>query len=132
MKNNGKEVNVICTLENDTLKITIPDDNNNNLKFPSTDIYKVAKFLVSEYEGTKKEAILVLNDCISEVVAKHLPESIKNIIVYNAVLKSIPDEIKDFVDVGRIVRHAISDEQKELLVKAKLRQSKLLILPPNN
>ena len=125
MKYNGKEVEVTCTLKNDTIEIIIIVDN---LKFPFYDINKAAEFLVSEYGGTKEEALLALNNCISGVVAKHLPESIKNIIVHNAVHTSISDELKDFVNVNRIVQYAISDEQKELIVEAKLRQSRLMIM----
>ncbi len=125
MKYNGKEIEVTCSVKNDTINITITDDDN--LKFPFTDINKAAEFLVSEYGGTKEEALLALNNCISGVVVKQLPESIKNIIVRNAVHKSISDELKDFVDVNRI-HSAISDEQKELIVEAKLRQSRLMIM----
>lgn len=127
MNYNGKEIEVTCTLENDTIKITIPHPNY-NLKFPFNNINTAAEFLVSKYGGTKEEALMALNNCISRFVAKHLPESIKNIIVRNAVHNSISDELKGLVNVNRIVHYAISDEQKELIVEAKLRQSKLLII----
>lgn len=128
MKYNGKEVKVTCTLENDTIKITIPDPDYSKLKFPFNNISRAAEFLVTEYGGIKEEALMTLNNYISGVVAKHLPKSIKNIIVRNAVHNSISDELKGFVNVDRIVDYAISDEQKELIVEAKLRQSKLLII----
>ena len=125
MKYNGKEVKVICTLQNDTINIIIIDSYN--LKFPFNDINEAAEFLVTEYGGTKEEALIaLLNNCISGVVAKHLPESIKNIIVRNKIRQSIPDELKDFVDADRIVHSAISDELKDLIVEAKLRLSKLM------
>jgi len=125
MKYNGKEIEVTCTLKNDTIKIAIIDDN---LKFPFDDINTAAEFLVTEYGGTKEEALIALNNYISGVVAKHLPESIKNIIVRNAVHQWIPDELRDFVNVDRIVHYAISDELKDLIVEGQLRQSKLLIM----
>lgn len=124
MKYNGKEIEVICIVNNDTIKITIID----GLKFPFNNISEAAKFLVSEYGGTKEEAVLALNNCITGVVAKCLPESIKNIIVCNAIHQLISNELKDFVDVNRMVQYAISDEQKESIVEAKLRQLKLLII----
>ena len=55
MNYNEKEVKV--TLKNDTIKIAI---SNGNFKFPFTDVYKAAKFLATEFGGTKKEAAFVL------------------------------------------------------------------------
>jgi len=63
MKYNGKEIEVTCTLKNDTIKITIID---NNLKFPFTDINKAAEHLVSEYGGTKEEAVLALKNLLQD------------------------------------------------------------------
>jgi hypothetical protein len=63
MNYNGKEIEVTCTLENDTPKITIIDDN---LKFPFTNINKAAEFLVTEYGGIKEEAVLALKNLLQD------------------------------------------------------------------
>ena len=125
MNYNGKEIKITCTLQNDIIEIAITEGY---LTWLFNNINKAAKFLVSEYGGTKEEALMAVNNCIAGVVAKHLPESIKNIIARNVVYNSISDEIKDFVDVDRMVPYIISDERKELIVEDKLIQSKLLII----
>lgn len=66
MNYNGKEIEVTCTLENGTPKITIPHPNNNDVKFPFPNINRAAVFLVSAYGGTKEEAVLALNNLLQE------------------------------------------------------------------
>ena len=65
MNYNGKEIEVTCTLENDTPKITI---FGNDLKMPFhfNDINRAAVFLASVYGGTKEEAVLALNNLLQE------------------------------------------------------------------
>lgn len=65
MKYNGKEIEVTCTLENGTPKITI---FGNDLKMPFhfNDINRAAVFLASVYGGTKEEAVLALNNLLQE------------------------------------------------------------------
>jgi hypothetical protein len=66
MKYNGKEIEVTCTPQNGTSKITITHPNNNDYKVPFTNINKAAKWLVSKYGGTKKEALTALNNFLQE------------------------------------------------------------------
>jgi len=64
MKYNGKEVEVTCTLKNDTIEIAIIDTLN--LKFPFYNINEAAEFLVNEYGGTKEEAVLALKNLLQD------------------------------------------------------------------
>jgi|LSQX01.1.fsa_nt_gb hypothetical protein len=64
MNYNGKEIEVTCTSQNDTIEITITAPNN--LKFHFNDINRAAVFLVSVYGGTKEEAVLALNNLLQK------------------------------------------------------------------
>jgi hypothetical protein len=61
MNYNGKEIEVTCTSQNDTIEITI---FGNDLKMPFTfnDINRAAVFLAAVYGGTKEEAVLALKN----------------------------------------------------------------------
>jgi hypothetical protein len=63
MNYNGKELEVTCTLENDTPKITIIDGN---FTFPFPDINIAADFLATIYGGTKEEALIALNNLLQD------------------------------------------------------------------
>lgn len=78
MNYNGKEIEVTCTLENGTPKITIPHPNNNDVKFPFPNINRAAVFLVSAYGGTKEEAVLALNNLLQDTVVQGMERVVKN------------------------------------------------------
>ena len=63
MKYNGKEIEVTCTLENGTPKITITAGKS---KFSFNNINRAAVFLVSVYGGTKEEAVLALKNLLQD------------------------------------------------------------------
>ena len=75
MKNNGKEVNVICTLENGTPKITITDPNN--VKYHYNDINKAANFIATKYGGTKEDAVLILETLLQQ---QGMERAVKNLL----------------------------------------------------